>query len=183
MRTDAIPTIRVVDDYELASEHDTEPPLPALPLGKPARKPHFEKSHAFATTLSWICFLASCVTIAPQLRLAWLLRYEGQIVVIGFLLGVMNLCTSTVIPQVLLLLERRFGRSSLQNYEALLQSRPLSPGASFVWRFIMAFFVGLPLGLSVVYKRFLGGMSTAEITMPSSEVSSVNMSPQHHQAH
>lgn len=168
MRVDATSSIYALNEYDLVAELNTDP---GLPLGKPARKALFEKGHVFATALSWICLLAACLTVTPQLRLAWLLRFDGQIVVIGFLLGVMNLCTSTVVPQTLLLLERRFGRSSLQNYEALLQSRPLSPGTSPVWRLTLAFFVALPLGLSVVYKRFLGGTSSASIIIPSSEVS------------
>ena len=167
-RSSARPSVYALNDYDLAAEHDAD--LPPLPLGKPATKARFEKSHVFATAISWACLVAACITVTPQLRLAWLIRFDGQIIVIGFLLGVQSLCTSTVIPPALLLLEARFGRSSLQNYEALLQSRPLSSGASFVWRVTLTGFVALPLGLSVAYKRFLGGAGSASITVPQNEV-------------
>lgn len=166
--SDARPSVYPLNDYGLVSQHDTNL---APALGKPKKKKPFESSHVFATALSWICLVLAYVTVTPQLRIAWLLRFDGQIIVVGFLLGIMSLCTSTVVPHAMLLLERRFGRSSLQNYEALLQARPLSPGASPLWRMILAFMVALPLGLSVAYKRFLGGTSSASIMMPSNEVS------------
>ncbi|KAK3715418.1 hypothetical protein LTR37_007146 [Vermiconidia calcicola] len=77
----------------------------------------------------------------------------------------MNLCTLTVVPYTFILLEARFGSSSLQNYEALLTSQVLSPGAKLIWRLALGFFIVLPLGLSVAYKRFLGGTSSAQITV------------------
>lgn len=166
--------------YNLVEEHEVEHEDDASPsLGRPAKKKHFEGSHVFATGLSLVCLIAAYIAVTPQLRLAWLLRFDGQIVAVGFLLGVMNLCTSTVVPHALLLLEARFGRSSLRNYEALLQSQLWSPGASPMWRLILSLLVALPLGLSVAYKRFLGGNSSASITMPFSEVGYWKPHPAH----
>lgn len=156
-------------DYDLVAERDgTTPPT----LGAPAKKRRFELVHVLATVISWLCLVVAYITITNHLRLAWLLRFEGQIVLIGLLLGIMNLCTSCVVPYAFLLLEARFGRSSLQNFDALLTSAILSPGVSIVWRLALGFFIVLPLALSIAYKRFLGGSSSAHITLdPPGQVS------------
>jgi hypothetical protein len=87
-------------------------------------------------------------------------------VAIGFLLGIMNLCMETVLLFSFLLLEARIGPSRLQNFEAIITGKFLSPSISFGWRLVLLLLIALPLGLSVAYKRFLGGTSSAEITSP-----------------
>ena len=78
----------------------------------------------------------------------------------GFPLSIMQLCLVSVAPAVFLLLEARFGRSTLQNYEGLLRNRVHGTGLSHVWRFILVVMVVLPLALSIAYKTFTGGEST-----------------------
>ena len=145
---------------------------PDLDFDRATKKQRFEYVHVLATTLSWLCLVVAYITIAPRLPLAWYLGFNGQIVVIGLLLSIMNFCSSTVLSYTFLLLEARFGPSSLQNYEALLTSRITSPGTRLIWRSALGLLILLPLGLSVAYKRFLGGTSSAYITMePTGEVS------------
>nr|POE61020.1 hypothetical protein CFP56_64729 [Quercus suber] len=148
-------------------------------LGVHSGRRYFETMPLIAVSISLLCFFVSILIITPTLKLAWLLEYNGQIIVIGFLLGVMNLCTTTVVPHVLLLIEARFGISSLQNYEGLLTNRPLSPRLSLYWRLTLALLLALPLGLAVAYKRFIGGLSTIQIApFPPLEVSqSVSTDP------
>ncbi|KAK3713903.1 hypothetical protein LTR37_008153 [Vermiconidia calcicola] len=151
-----------LSDYNRIADEDDHH---TLPLGIPTKKRRFEPVHIFTALLSWLCLMAAYITITTHLPLAWYLGFSGQIVVIGFLLGIMDLCTLTVVPYTFILLEARFGSSSLQNYEALLTSQVLSPGAKPIWRLALGFFVVLPFGLSVAYKRFLGGTSSAQITV------------------
>lgn len=82
-----------------------------------------------------------------------------QLIVLGFLLGIMNLCLSTVSPFFMLLLEARFGRSTLQNYSGLLQMQMFAPQLTFHWRVAHFTLLALPICLSVAYKGFNGGSS------------------------
>ena len=74
------------------------------------RKP-FARIGVLAVIISLACLALGCITISPNLGLAWHLQYTGQIVVIGFLLGIMNICMQKTLPYGFLLLEARFGRS------------------------------------------------------------------------
>ncbi len=72
-------------------------------IGEPARKRHFEYVHLSAAAVSLLCLLVGVLTITPSLKIAWSLRFSGQIIVLGFLLGIMNLCMQTVVPHSFLL--------------------------------------------------------------------------------
>lgn len=134
-------------------------------LGKPSKKQLFDHTHLLAAAVSLICLLLGILTVTPNLKIAWSLRFSGQIVVIGFLLGIMNLCLQTIVPYSFLVLEARFGQSRLQNYEALLTGKIFLPNTSFTCRVALSLLVALPLGLSVAYKRFLGGTSSGHIAV------------------
>jgi hypothetical protein len=107
-----------------------------------------------------------CV-VTPQLTLSWRLGYEGQIVVIGFLMSIMALCMKSVASTLFLILEAQWGSSTLQNYDAIVRNTMLSPQTGIHWRGTLLLLVALPLGLSAAYKRFTGGRSSAKITNPS----------------
>lgn len=117
-----------------------------------------------AVFISLLCLVFGILTITPHLSIAWHLGFSGQIVVVGFLLGIMNLCTLTILPYAFLLIEARFGPSRLQNFEAILAGSVVTGHASPHWRMAAIFLIGLPLGLSVAYKRFLGGRSSADLS-------------------
>jgi hypothetical protein len=134
-------------------------------LGLPTSKRLFEPVHISAALLSMVCLLVGILAIIPDLPIAWLLQFNGQIIILGFLLGIMNLCMQTIVPHSLILLEAHFGQSRLQNYEALVTSRALSSGASLIWRLALVLLMALPLGLSIAYKRFLGGTSNRQIAV------------------
>lgn len=148
-----------LDDYSQTSERN-----PSRDFGVPTRRSRFEPVPLLAALASVLCFGLSVMVITPDLKLAWPLEYNGQIIVVGILLGVMNLCTGTVVPHALLLLEARFGKSTLQNYEGLLTNRILTPRVSTTWRVILFVFIALPIGLGVAYKQFSGGKSSIRIT-------------------
>lgn len=89
-----------------------------------------------------------------------------QLVALGFLVSVMNLCLKSVTPTLFLLLEARFGSSILQNYDGLLRNQLFKPRLSFSWRVVLVLMLAIPLGLSAAYKRFLGGESGLHIHAP-----------------
>jgi hypothetical protein len=132
-------------------------------LGQPCEKRLISRTHGSAAAISLICLLLGILSIMPNLKIAWRLQFSGQIVVIGFLLGIMNLCMQTVLLFSFLLFEARIGPSRLQNFEAIITGKFLSSSISFGWRLVLLLLIALPLGLSVAYKRFLGGTSSAEI--------------------
>lgn len=120
---------------------------------------------AVAITLS--CFILAVLVVTPNLWLSWKLGFPGQIVFVGFLLSAMNLCMQTVLPTLFLRAEAKWGQSTLQNYDALLRNRFVVPNVNNGWRLVLVFLTILPLGLSVAYKRFLGGSSDVGISVPS----------------
>jgi hypothetical protein len=132
-------------------------------LGRPGRKRRFSILDTTAVAISSLCLILSIIVVAPSLSLSWHLGFQGQIIVIGFLLGVMNLCAQRVIPSTLIVIEAKYGPSRLQNYDALLTNKFLSHHVSFHWRLAMVTLLALPLALSVGYKQFLGGTSTIEL--------------------
>jgi hypothetical protein len=61
-------------------------------LGQPEKKRLFAVTDLAAVSFSLVCFVLGVVTIVPDLSISWSLQYSGQIVVIGFILGIMTLC-------------------------------------------------------------------------------------------
>jgi hypothetical protein len=83
------------------SDHGQSPrrrPVPAKfsawdsALGQPEKKRLFAVTDIAAVSFSLVCFVLGVVTIVPDLSISWSLQYSGQIVVIGFILGIMTLC-------------------------------------------------------------------------------------------
>lgn len=71
----------------------------------------------------------------------------------------MNIGLGSIAPTLLLLVEEKFGPSTLQNYDAILRNKPLAPRLSMSWRVVLCFLQALPIGLSAAYKTFSGGQS------------------------
>ena len=145
----------------LAQDNRQIDPISMRALGLPAQRKLFSYAHLAAIITSVLCFMLGTLTITPTLTIAWQLRVNGQIIVIGFLLGIMNLCMQATLPFTFLLLEARFGRSHLQNYEAILSGKFVGSQISLIWRLTFLLLLALPLGLSVAYKRCLGGTASA----------------------
>lgn len=158
---------------DLPLKYDTQTPVSTatrlgddIQLGKPTRKPKFLKTDFCVVLGSFVCLAAAISTVTPRLSLAWQLGFENQIIVIGFLLSLMNLALKKLTPTLLLLLEARWGPSTLQNYDAILRNTLSASHTGWIWRLTIFFFLLLPLALSVGYKRFTGGASSNVITNP-----------------
>lgn len=132
-------------------------------IGRPCRRRKFEILDTVAVLSSIICLILGIMVILPALTISWRMGFKAQIITVGFLIGVMNICAERVVPACFLALEARYGKSRLQNYNAILAKKFLSPHIGVSWRVTMILFLALPLALSVGYKQFLGGTSTATL--------------------
>lgn len=132
-------------------------------LGVTERKHCVDSLDTFAFIISLICCVLSILSVARD-DIAWRLTVANQLTVVGFLLSVMNLCLGRVVPFLFLLLECRFGRSKLQNYDGILLNQVFKPRLNVIWRIILLATLALPIALSVGYKKFqLGGTSSFTI--------------------
>ncbi len=134
-----------------------------LALGKPRKKSDVDLIDIVAVMVSLTCLIISVCVVTPRLGLAWRLGFEDQIVIIGFLLSIMNLCLRNGISLWFLIFEERWGGSTLQNYDAILRNTALLSQTSFLWRGTILTLIVLPLALSVAYKRFTGGESSTNV--------------------
>ncbi|KAK4497354.1 hypothetical protein PRZ48_011805 [Zasmidium cellare] len=132
------------------------------PLGVEASKRYIDWIDVLVTLGSWTACAAAIAVVVNEYA-AWHLGVTYQLVLVGLLLSVMNLCLKYVAPTVFLQWEARFGASTLQNYEALLRNRAFTSKADWGWRTSLVLLAILPLGLSAAYKLFVGGFSTLAI--------------------
>ncbi|EQB48292.1 hypothetical protein CGLO_12491 [Colletotrichum gloeosporioides Cg-14] len=132
-------------------------------LGKPSRKKLFYGTDIVMAVVTLAC-LSMSVLVVSNSYISWYLGMGNrQLIVIGFLLSIMNLCLASVTPTLFILLEARFGKSTLQNYDGILRNKPLASKLSFPWRVVLVAMLALPVGLSVAYKTFTGGESSVTI--------------------
>lgn len=148
-------------DISFAVSSSREPP--PQPLGKPTAKKTFHILHILAGGLSLICLALAIAAVANE-SLSWRLGVNNhQLIVIGFLLQIMSLCLASTTPTLFLLLEARFGSSTLQNYDGILRNQVLGSKLGLLWRLVLSVMLALPLGLSVAYKTFAGGESARKV--------------------
>lgn len=97
------------------------------PLGKPIRKKKIHIRDILITLLSLLYLVIAIVTVANE-SISWRLGVgTRQLIVLGFLLSIMNLCLGSLAPTTFLLLEAKFG-------DGILRNRPLSSRLSLTWR-------------------------------------------------
>lgn len=99
-------------------------------LGKPQKKKRLDTFDALAFLIALASLALAICAITPRLSLAWRLGFDGQIVLIGFLLSVMNICFKRIFTNTFILLEARYGQSMLQNYDAILRNSPVANNLS-----------------------------------------------------
>lgn len=153
--------------FRLSSGHSFEDkaftnPATSNRYGVPATKPRISWSDILVVAITISCCSLAVAVVAHN-HLAWWLGVTYQLVVIGFLLSIMNICLSFIAPTFFLLCETRVGRSVLQNYDAILRGSPIGAGIGYSWRTILLLLSILPLGISAGYKLFTGGSSATAI--------------------
>ena len=133
------------------------------PLGVPTVKERLHISHVLAAVVSLIC-LALAITAVANVKMSWILGQKNyQLIVVGFLLSIMNLCLDITAPSLFLHVEARYGPSTLQNYDGILRNNILGSRLHVLWRLVLGLMTILPLGLSVAYKTFTGGYSALPV--------------------
>ena len=148
-------------------ERQPEAEVPMLlenPLGEPGSKPVLYYRDLAAVIVCLGCLIATVCCVHPHFDIAWRLGSDNQLIVIGFLLSVMNQCLRQITPNLFLILEARWGKSTLQNYDAILRNSSSLSQTHAGWRAVLLLLIALPLALSVAYKRFTGGTSSADLT-------------------
>ncbi|ETS82822.1 hypothetical protein PFICI_04698 [Pestalotiopsis fici W106-1] len=155
---------RVNDTASLTPGSSSNGLLNNIPrLGKPTVKKIFYASDMVIAAISTICCTFSIIVVANE-SISWRLGTKNnQLIIVGFLISIMNMCLTSVAPILFISLENRFGSSTIQNYDAILRNMPLAPGLSVPWRAALSLMIALPIGLSVLYKTFIGGYSVIEI--------------------
>ncbi|KAF4851044.1 hypothetical protein CGCSCA4_v003587 [Colletotrichum siamense] len=160
LQTNANRHTRAPTAYESPANQSSEN---ATLLGKPSRKRMFHIMDIAMAFVALAC-LALSILVVSNRHVSWYLGVGNrQLIVIGFLLSIMNLCLASVTPTLFLLLEARVGNSTLQNYDGILRNKPLASKLSFAWRMVLVTMLALPVGLSVAYKTFTGGESSMKI--------------------
>ena len=150
-------------DMSSAASKSSVHQLTVSPLGRPAKKRKIHAFDAFAVGLAFFCAVLGVMAVANN-KFSWHLGVANyQLIVIGFLLSIMNLCLGIVAPVLFLLLEAKFGPSVVQNYDAILRNKPLASGLNILWRVVLGIMVALPLALSIAYKTFTGGESALKV--------------------
>ncbi|KAL9111060.1 MAG: hypothetical protein Q9227_004493 [Pyrenula ochraceoflavens] len=137
-------------------------------LGVPESKGACNIFDLFATTVSIVCLIIGICVVTPRLPAAYRLGLARQLQVIGLLLTIMNICLKHLLPKLLLGIEAAYGKSRLQNYDAILRNSALKSHTSLLWRTTLLLLLCLPIGLSLAYKTFINGVITSSIHVSNS---------------
>lgn len=111
------------------------------------------------------CLALAVVTVFFQ-RLASYLGQLNQLIVIGFLLGLMALINQSQVLRTLMVLHGGRWVTTLQDIDATLRQDLFAPRVSIWLRGLLLGLIALPLGLSVSYKLFVGGSSSRTLHLP-----------------
>lgn len=139
----------------------------------PTEKTFFNLTEFLTLLASFVCLAIAVVAVAPlAIDLpTWFgtwFGYTRQIQLIGVLLTGMNKCFLVLSPKFFYVIEARWGRSTLQNYDAILRNSVLGSCTSNLWRANLAIFLALPVALSISYKEpmFKDGVRTTPTSNP-----------------
>ena len=129
-------------------------------LGVPSRKTNLKILDLLVVLVTWLCLAIGVIAITPRLDVAWTLRLQHQLQVVGLMLSIMSQCLQIVAPKLWIMVEAWCGKPKLQNFDAIFRNSIMVSNAHLVWRALLLAFIVLPIGLSLAYKVFVGGQST-----------------------
>ena len=129
-------------------------------LGLPGTKKVFDVFSILALATSIVCFILACLVVSSWTTIPWSLGLKRQLQLIGLLLSIMNQALLVIMPKFFVVLEACFGKSLLQNFDAILRHSTFSSHTQFFWRLILLASIILPIGLSLAYKEFQQGTSS-----------------------
>lgn len=122
-------------------------------VGIPSKKPTIRALDVLNLGISLCCYTTAVVVLRIT-YVAWYLGFRYQLVVIGLMLSIMNACLSYARPFLFVLLEARYGRSTLHNFDAILLNSAYGSRTDIWWRVLLLGSWLLPIVLSVAYKLF-----------------------------
>ena len=128
-------------------------------FGVPGQIHRFTSMDLVATAVVLLGFIVASTAVLNR-PTAVFLGQTNQLILVGLVLSIMGYCTQRQMKRLSLYYEARAGRSTLQNFEAILCTDYFSQAASVQPRLVLLFLFVLPLGLSVSYKKFIGGFTT-----------------------
>ena len=131
-------------------------------LGKAIRKKHFNILYLFIVLVSWISLAIAVISITPSLDVAWTLRLQRQLQVLGLMFSIMGKCAKILAPKLIIMIAAWCSKPKLQNLDTLPRNSILTSNAHLLWRALLFAFILLPIGLSLAYKVSVGGNSTHE---------------------
>ena len=128
-------------------------------FGVPGQIHRYTPMDLVATAIVLLGFIVASTAVLNR-STAVFLGQTNQLILVGLVLSIMGYCTQRQMKRLSLYYEARAGRSTLQNFEAILCTNYFSQAASVLPRLVLLFLFVLPLGLSVSYKKFIGGFTT-----------------------
>ena len=150
------------EEYLRQKPTSSERPSSNEGLGVPCSISRLTRMDLGASTVVLIGFIIASISVLYR-PTAVFLGQTNQLIILGLILSIMGYCTQRQIKIVSLYLEARNGKSTLQNFEAILCNDYFSQVASLRPRLVLLFLFTLPLVLSVLYKKFIGGFTTIDV--------------------
>jgi hypothetical protein len=148
------------DAHQLLSPKQQMEVPKSVAIGNPLRKSRVSVSDLVAAFLCF-CFFVAAVSSVQNTSFASRLGQSNQLIVVGFLLSLMGLCTSKQLQLLFVALEANSGKTTLQNLNAILSSNIISQKTRLRYRLGLLLQFITPLALSVGYKSFQGGSITS----------------------
>lgn len=154
----------------LPSSESFTKPLPTIEVhqleqeaaGVPSRKRIVSEKDIGVLSIQAVSLTLALLTVFHQGIASWL-GVIRQLIVIGFLLAVMALALHEEVLRTVLIFLGYRQASSIQDIDAFLRKDLFAPKVSLYLRLTLVLLIGLPLGLSVAYKVFVGGYSQKTI--------------------
>lgn len=142
-----------------------------IAYGKPSSKPRIDIPYLLIVFVSIAALILSVVIVAHD-RYAWSLGYNNQLILAGISVAAMNLCLNHLAPDLFLMLEVRFGRSSLQNVEGLMRKSLTRNRVDLSWRIVLLICFFLHLGWTRRTRRATSGRASVPFssTSPQCEI-------------
>ena len=95
--------------------------------GRARSKPLCDWIDSLSLSCSFACLIVCIIVVTPSLPYAWRLGYNNQLIVLGFMLAIMNLCNRRIATRLFVIIEARWGDSTLQNFDAILRQSVFVP--------------------------------------------------------
>lgn len=105
--------------------------------------------------LNFICLGAAVLSVQNE-RIALKLGQTNQLVAVGFLLSVMGSNLRRQSQLLMLTWEAKYGKSTLQNYDAIIRNDTFAPTVEPRWRINLLVLSVCPLAISAAYKQSIG---------------------------